>query len=123
MSTATAVVTINSYPNGVDNTQRSEIVKGTLAIGASPLTYVTNGLPITYANNEAIKSLTLTANWGVIYGIAGYVYQYDPAHNTVRIYTTAETSGVPLVELTNTTAIPSGVSGDTIYCRFEFARN
>lgn len=130
MATATAVVTINAYPNGVDNTLRHEVVFGTLAVSASPATYLTNGLPVTFdtASKEKVKSSTLVPMWGFIQGVAGYQYTYDPVHGTIRIFESPAVASAPSVaapgtELTNGSAIPAGVSGDTIFVRFEVNRN
>lgn len=123
MATATAIVTISAYPNGVDNTLRHEVVFGTLAVQASPATYVTNGLPVTFdsASREKIKANTLVAVWGDIAGVSGFFYQYDVVRKTLRIYQQDGTTG-KLTELANASAIPAGVSGDTIQVRFEFNR-
>lgn len=52
MATATITLTVNGYPNGVDNTQRRQILDGIAALLAGG-TYVTDGLPFTWKFLEA----------------------------------------------------------------------
>ena len=122
MAASTATPTINAFPNGVDNTARRQIIDGTVAISASPGTYVTNGLPISFVN-EQLKVATAKPAAVSFSGLAGYVYVYDYAHATIRIFETGNaTTGVPLQELANALAMPAGVSGDTITFHAEFPR-
>lgn len=125
MSTATAVVTLTTFnPSvaiGSSYDFRLQILEGTLAV--SNANYLTNGLPITFAKNEAIKSLASVPQFGTITGLAGYEYRYDSVHGTLRIYQAPASGPNPLVELGNGTAIPAAVQSDTISCRFEFPRN
>jgi hypothetical protein len=51
MAIATATITINGYPKGKDNTQRNEIVFGTIAISTGG-TYPPGGFPLSWANLE-----------------------------------------------------------------------
>jgi hypothetical protein len=52
MTATAAVFTQSPYPRGQDMTQRRFLLAGTLAIGASPLTYPAGGIPITIAANN-----------------------------------------------------------------------
>lgn len=128
MPQATAVFTESVYPFGNDDTERHQIKFGQIAVSASPATYTTNGLPISYANAESIKSglpalsppLVLSPPqptcpiWGDIVGLSGAnTYAFDPVHGTLRIYVSG-------TEATGGAAIPAGVSGDTIVARLEF---
>jgi len=122
MAASTATTTINAYPLGVDNTQRRQIIDGTVAISPSPGTYVTNGLPISFTN-EQLKVVSTKPAAVSFSGLAGYVYVYDYTHATIRIFETGNaTTGVPLQELANALAMPAGVSGDTITFHAEFPR-
>lgn len=56
MALATATVSLNPYPKGVDNTQRSIWTTGSVAIGANPLTYTAGGIRINTTPLEAIKA-------------------------------------------------------------------
>lgn len=121
MSTAAATPTINAYPTGRSFDGLHYHFYGTIAVGASPAAYVTNGLPLSFLGSEYTTNQNPFT--GTIWSASsGYVYAFDPAHQTLRIFSAAETSGAPLVELGNGTAIPSGVSGDTIYFHVISAR-
>lgn len=107
MATATAVLTPNKYNPSVSfgsfNSREKCELQGTLAIGASPAYYVTNGLPLTFSSNESIKSLTTTPQFGIVDGVSGYLYAYDPVHDTVRIYQSA--GSTPAGTIASTTTI------------------
>lgn len=116
MATATAALTVNAYPNGVDNTQRHQILFGLLALNAGG-TYATNGVPFTWKFLSAeggsfIPNFSATSPvWATFVSQAGgtYQYLYDPVHGTIRIYQAG-------VELANAAAI----TADTIGFRAEF---
>lgn len=120
MATATAVFTPAKYPNGNDNSQRNQHLYGTIAVQASPATYVTGGLPLTIApgSAEAVKSLNPTNFvWADVDSItAGNGYTVQLSASKLRI-------SVAGAELTNGEAIPSGVSGDTIQAHLVVSRN
>jgi hypothetical protein len=126
MGTANATITINGYPKGKDNTERHDIVFGTVAIDASPATYGSVGCPVVLANPEQAKSVSDTPVWGDVQGLSGYIYRYDPGNGTVRIFDVAGSSfspPLPMTELTVGKAIPTAVSGDTVYAKLEFLLN
>lgn len=56
MALAVATCTLNSYPKGIDNTQRSIWTTASVAIGANPLTYTAGGIRINVTPLEAIKA-------------------------------------------------------------------
>ncbi len=119
MATASCTFTPNAFPKGhIDHLDSRDLV-GTLAIGASPGTYVTNGLPLTSASAQAYSANA--PFWGEIHGISGFQYLFDPTNDTVRIFQQDGTTGA-LTEIGNGVAIPAGVSGDTIYARFTVKR-
>ena len=131
MSQATCIFTQSPYPYGNDTTDRHQRVFGTLAFSADPATYTTNGLPISYANAETIKStlpsyatpLALSPPqpvcpiWADIQSIVAInKYVFDPATGLVHVYVSG-------TELTSNEAIPAGVHGDTVFAMLEFNLN
>lgn len=119
MATASCTFTPNSFPKGHIEHLDSRTLVGTIAIGASPGTYVTNGLPLTSASAQAYSENTPFT--GEIHGISGYQYLYDPTNGTVRIYQQDGTTGA-LTEIANGVAIAAGISGDTIYAKLTVKR-
>lgn len=122
MTVAAATPTINAFPNGIDNTQRMTIVYGTIAIGASPLTYATGGVVLSFSGLEPIKS---TQNPVIVYiesvSGSGYTYEWNKATGKVQIFTGAAAQS-PQTELT-AGAVPAAVSGDTIAFEAHFLKN
>ena len=90
-------------------------VIGTLVVGASPLTYTTGGLAVSF-NAELIKSQSAPLMC-IVNGQANqaaqtqYDYTFTPGSNNTNGILKIFTGGV---ELTGGAAIPSGVSADTI---------
>jgi hypothetical protein len=123
MATATVKLTVNGYPNGVDNTQRRQILNGIAALLAGG-TYLTNGLPFTWTFLSAEGGAFIpnfdatTPVWAEFQSIAGgstgtapITYLYDTVHGTLRIF-------IGALEVTTGTA----VTADTIAFRAEFVR-
>lgn len=116
MAEATLTLTVNGSPNGVDNTQRHQVLFGIAALSAGG-TYATDGIPVAFAFLDQEGGVfipdfnTLTPVWAQFQSLAGgtYQYLYDPTHGTLRIYQAG-------VELANAAAI----TVDTIGCRLEF---
>lgn len=96
-----ATLTVNAYPNGVDNTQRRQVVNGLCALSAS--TYPANGIPINWAamingNGGGLflpASSTdvpiagtpqFTSTKGAAADGSNYTYAYDATHGTLRIF-------------------------------------
>lgn len=114
------ILTVNAPPQGVDNTQRRQIVNG--KITNLPANYTTNGIAINFAALvDWIGGAFLPEGSGVIVGSprifsqagnVGLTYAYDPVHGTLRIAQNG-------TELGNGVAIPA----DTIGFEVEFARN
>lgn len=119
MATATVSLTVNGYPNGVDNTQRHEVLYGVAAILAGG-DYVTNGLPFTWTFLAAEGGAfipnfnTMVPGWADFKTTAGsnQTYLWDEVHQTLRIL-------VAGVEVTNGTA----VTADTVGFRAEFNKS
>jgi hypothetical protein len=55
MALAVATCTLNTYPTGVDNTQRSEWITGKVAITPGPATYTAGGIRMNFTPLEQIK--------------------------------------------------------------------
>lgn len=110
MANATTTITVDNYPIGIDNSQRTIFVIGTIAISASPTTYVTGGLALTWANatdstghsffGDLVKAgpqslipalvwLTSAATAGTTVGGFGYVW--NKAANTIQLLASAGT--------------------------------
>src|ERR1700749_929595 len=104
MAAATSKLVVNAFPQGVDNTQRQQVVYGTIQLSASG-TYSTNGVPITWVffnpdgssfvpaisaqTNDPIVAYFTSALGGVQASGGGtglQSYIYDSVHNTLRIY-------------------------------------
>ena len=122
MAVATATPTINAFPNGVDNTQRFTRIYGTIAISASPATYATGGLALSFSGLEPIKS---TQSPVIVYiesvKGSGFIYGWNQSTGKLQIFTGAAAQSA-LTEL-SAAAIPAGVSGDTIFFEALFLRN
>jgi hypothetical protein len=125
MALSTIKATIYAYPNGNDNTERRQVLMGTLAISASPGTYATGGLSL--ANVFAVEQ-NKTSNYNTpmyinIYSVSGsgYGYSYNRASNKLQVFTGSAAQS-PATELA-AGATPAGVSGDIIEFFVEFSRN
>jgi hypothetical protein len=95
---------------------------GTVAISPSPATYTTGGISMPLQGG-LIKASRKPVRVSVT-GINGYTYQYvngtDNSNGTLKIFVQDAVSQDPLVELTNASAIPANVSGDTISVLAQF---
>lgn len=150
MANSAATITIFPYPRGFDNTQRMQVVRGTIAISAG--TYPLGGFPLTWgslsnANGSVIESVPLpsatptstgsikpvdvdvksTAYTSTNYGSgpSGYIYIWDSVNGNLHIFldygSAASTSSGPLVEMGGN--VPGLVVNDTIQFTAYFARN
>ena len=114
MAASQATFTINTQPNGrTDNLDKREMF-GTIAVSGAGGTYPANGLPLSFIGTGVYSQNP--PFWGLIYGIAGYLYVFDPVHQTLRIYLCGGSSS-PLVEVATNATTPAGVLTDTIYAR------
>ena len=102
MAAATATLTVNNYPNGVDNTQRHTTILGTCSLTAGG-TYTTNGIPLPWGSLESAGGGAFIGSWSTLdqlnpvsaefrsggnpagSTIPGYVYVYDTINHTLRI--------------------------------------
>lgn len=128
MTVTSVTVTLNPFPNGKDQTLRRTIYSGTASFGASPLTYATGGIAVSWPSlfNSAGELFTAEETtpieadfWSV--SASGYWYVYNQSTGKLQILVGGSTTSVPSAELA-AGAVPAGVSGDTIYFRAEFLR-
>ncbi len=126
MATATCTATRNKNIEP-DTLGRHCIYFGNLAITGSGDTYVTGGLTLSFAGVSGIPHNDPPATVYVWSESAsnGYLFQYvtgtTNANGKLVILasvTVANGTGPCVVEMTNSTAIPAGISGDT-KLRFE----
>ena len=111
---ATSGVTLNPYPTGVANVLGGILRSGTLAFTAG--NYVTDGIPVTFQTGVAGVRQNVKPPFAQVESpSSGYVYRYDPGHGTIRIFQGGAAVSEPLAELANATALPAGVTGDTVY--------
>jgi hypothetical protein len=113
MSVATAVVSVVDQRSTWHDGSKY-FVLGNIAVGASPLTYVTGGIAMSFFI-PLIKA-SRTPIIVLITGQSGYVYQYVPGTDAslglLKIFQqSAATSALTEIPAS---AVPAGVSGDTI---------
>jgi hypothetical protein len=80
MAVATITATINSFPNGIDNTMRRIHAYGNCSIvGASP-SYVQGGIRINYSPLEKLHAVTMVPQWSEFYSgqNTGFIYLSNP---------------------------------------------
>jgi hypothetical protein len=115
----------------VTNDQKTVKVFGTVAIGASPLTYTAKGLVMDFSSIPEIQSIEAPLEVRIFSSqpagsgaTAMYVYNFnpgtDPSDGKLQIFTGAAAQSA-LAELSNG-AIPAGVSGDVIHFVATFQR-
>lgn len=115
MALSTVTITVSQ----LDATQSTVIVRGTLAISASPGTYPTAGWTLDFSGIDQVKSNSLPLSVTVFSKAAPtglYVYHYafgtTLANGTLQVFTGAAAQS-PLAEFA-AGSTPAGVSGDTI---------
>ena len=115
MASAVATVTITderyTWVSG-----NKYVVIGNVAIGASPLTYVTGGVTM-----SLLVPLVKASRSPILVDFncqSGYVYQYvpgtDASNGKLKIFVQDAVATNSLLEMANALAIPAAVSGDTI---------
>lgn len=89
-------------------------------IGITNFNYVTNGLALSWAGQEFVKSATSPVHVDFD-GVAGFMYVYDYTNNTIRIFVTGSAALGAMTELVGGAALTAGVSTDTIkyYAQFK----
>ena len=133
MSAATATITVNTYPAGIDNTQRNEIVRGTIAISQG--TYPAGGFSLDWSGQERIKAIAPTSKGPAPIDVdvksvasppSGVPYAWDSVTGNLHIFQvgpTGSTVSGPLVEFYTGNNIPGYIYGDKIAFTAEFTRN
>ena len=142
---ATATIVPFAYPNGYDNTQRCETVRGTITISATGF-YPPGGFALSWANLEGLKTIppagSTASSTGSIFpidaniksvgnvnstqgtGPSGFIYLWDNVLGNMHIFTVvtdaASNSSGPLIEIGGT--VPPGVRSDTIQFEATFSR-
>ena len=146
MALSTATLTLFPYPKGVDNTQRNQILRGTVALSAGtypPGGYSLSWVTLTNASGERIESIPNPAStpsstgspfptevdfYSVGYQSSGYVYVWDNVQGNFHVFISANaasgTSG-PLIEgvAPNTAVLPAALLADSIQFCATFPRN
>ena len=128
MTATTLTLTESKFPNALFEANNFVDICGTAAFGASPLTYSTGGVAVSWA----IPSNRFSANSGkpVFAQFFSqtpnpvtnlYIYAYNSATAKLLIYTGAAAQ-TALTELTDGASIPAGVSGDSIFFVARFVR-
>ena len=116
MADATATVTVNAFPTGVDQTARFSHLYGTIAISTGG-TYITNGLPLSWDSEFNVYTPGVPFQ-AYFYSIdSGFVYTWDNTNETIRIFQSAG-SAAPLVEIAN----GASVTADTVQFHAIFTR-
>lgn len=97
MAVAVATLTVDAYPNGVDNTQRRQVLNGVCALsGPGVNTYPPNGVPLPWTalvdGNAGGSFIPQTSKTQPIVAFfysklgSGLGYVFDQTHNTLRIF-------------------------------------
>lgn len=122
---AAATVTLTAYNEnyGTDLTAKRFIMRGTAAISASPATYATGGLAVTYTeiksadgNAVLVPGQNTTPDSFSAYSVSGsgYIYSWNKSTGKLMILVQGAAATDPLAEIGNGTAIAAAISGDTI---------
>jgi hypothetical protein len=120
-----ATLSLNAYPNGVDNTQRRLILHGIVALSG---TYATGGIALNWqaisqGNGGEYALDTAQATPEIVYfqSVAGnttqYSYAWNKAANKIQIFVSGA-SGAPAAELGAVT-----VPTDTVEFEAQFIRS
>ena len=107
MALPSLTTTINPFPSGRDKTQKWQIYKGKVAVGSGGL-YATNGLPFALTGAAVLTSTPI--DWMEMYSLTtGFIYKWDPVHQTIRVYEGASGSGtISAPALTMDSYTPAG---------------
>ena len=109
MALPSLTTTINPFPSGRDKTQKWQIYKGKVAVGSGGL-YATNGLPFALSGAAVLTSTPI--DWMEMYSLTtGFIYKWDPVHQTIRVYEGASGSGtISAPALTMDSYTPAGTN-------------
>jgi hypothetical protein len=109
MSTSVVTVALNRYPKADDLEINRVHLPGIITIAAGD--YPANGIPISLAGIPTPPG-TVAVKINLESPTSGFIYRYDRAHKTIRIFVQGAGEGDPLEEVATTT--PAGVVSDTI---------
>lgn len=139
MAASVATITVNTYPAGVDNTQRNEVVRGRISFTAG--TYPIGGFSLDWTGLEGIKSVPIGSSTptstttpapldmdvkSVATPPSGVVYAVDISNNAVgKLHVYVANNGVssnsgPLIEIGGN--LPGWILNDTIAFTAYFRR-
>lgn len=134
MSNSAVTITVLPHPNGVDNTQKSEVVTGHFAISAG--TYPPGGMALNWAI-EGIKSNPQNGTAGplpryapIVYedsnsaNYSGLAYWVDVTNGNLHIGSASNNNVAvnPILEIANNATIPATASNASIAFQAWFAR-
>lgn len=139
MAVSTATINVYAYPKGVDNTQRTQILRGTFSV-ATGGTYPPGGFSLNWGALPEVKSIPLNtsntapASTGSIMPIqvnvrssanppSGYIYAVDGVTGNLHIFEAANSASAnsgPLLEVGG--AIDNKIVTDTIQFEAIFVR-
>ena len=137
MAVATATISVYSYPTGVSNDQRMEILRGTIAISTGG-TYPPGGFSLDWTGIEAVKAIPAGGSTPTSTGSpapidvdvksaqnppSGYVYIWDNVVGNLHIFESnngVSANSGPLVEIGG--AISNKIVTDIIQFRAVFVR-
>lgn len=121
MATATAVATrVKNIEADTDH--RHNVYFGTIAVSPAADTYLTGGLTLSFAGISGIPQSSVPVEVRVWSEAAANGYQFQYIRGTTNAngklvirasVTVVNGTGPATVEMTNTTAIPAAISGDT----------
>lgn len=115
MAAALAVVSVADIGKTAVYGNKYEVM-GTVAISVSPATYTAGGILMSLAH-PLIKAGRAPISVSV-QGVSGVIYSYVPGTDAtlgkLKIQVQDATNNNPLKELTDASAIPAAVSGDTV---------
>lgn len=127
MADATVAMTVSAFPNGVDTTTRSVIIRGTAAITANGGTSPATGLPLNWAkliNGQFGSGTFIVPNVGPKQTAAGPVratFTTSGGATKTQLYTYDTTSN-SLVVWAAGAAVETGIVADTVNFEAEFIK-
>lgn len=108
---AAATAVLSPYPVGTVNLGGALQLNGTVSFAAG--TYPAGGVPLAFHGLAAgLNPNVAPASCAVVSPSSGYLYAYDLATQTVRIFEGGAAVSEPAAELATGAALPAGVTGD-----------
>ena len=125
MSNATATPTLLAYPAGFEYSQKTETIRGTIAVSSA--VYNAGGIPLSFNTLEPVKTGAVPFQvlvWSaapLVSNHTNYIYSYNTVTHNLQIWVVGAVSGAALSELTPGT-VPAGVVSDTIQFEAKFSK-